>query len=65
MLTAAADTVAKGWTYLPYQLYANSVYADTVGKAYLNGTDLDAGLRDWQKALADYGSQQGFTVKAG
>jgi multiple sugar transport system substrate-binding protein len=65
VLTDAATKVVKGWSYLPYQLYANSVYADTVGKAYLNGTDIDTGLRDWQKALADYGSQQGFTVKAG
>jgi multiple sugar transport system substrate-binding protein len=65
VLTAAAGTVAKGWSYLPYELYANSVFADTVGKSYLNGTDIDAGLRDWQKALMDYGNQQGFTVKAG
>jgi multiple sugar transport system substrate-binding protein len=65
VLTDAAGAVAKGWAYLPYQLYANSIYADTVGKAYLNGTDIDAGLQDWQKALVDYGKAQGFTVKAG
>ncbi|MEO6084165.1 MAG: sugar ABC transporter substrate-binding protein [Umezawaea sp.] len=65
VLTEAAGTVAKGWTYLPYQLYANTVYGDTVGKSYLNATDLGAGLGDWQKSLIDYGNQQGFTVSAG
>lgn len=65
VLTAAGSTVAKGWSYLPYQLYANSVFTDSVGKSYLNGTDLDAGLAAWQKTLVDYGNQQGFTVSAG
>jgi multiple sugar transport system substrate-binding protein len=65
VLTAAADNVAKGWSYLPYQLYANSIFPDTVGKAYLNGSDINAGLLEWQKALVDYGNQQGFTAKAG
>jgi multiple sugar transport system substrate-binding protein len=65
VLTQAANEVAKGWTYLPYQLYANSIYNDTVGKAYLNSTAIDGGLADWQKALVDYGNQQGFTVSAG
>jgi multiple sugar transport system substrate-binding protein len=65
VLTAAGNTVAKGWSYLPYQLYANSIFNDTVGKSYLNGSDLDTGLDAWQKALVDYGNQQGFTVSAG
>ncbi|SDW29405.1 multiple sugar transport system substrate-binding protein [Amycolatopsis xylanica] len=65
VLTEASKTVAKGWSYLPYQTYANSVFSDTVGKAYLSGTGLDAGLAAWQKALVDYGNQQGFTVSAG
>jgi multiple sugar transport system substrate-binding protein len=65
VLTQAANEVAKGWAYLPYQLYANSIFGDTVGKAYLNSTALDGGLADWQKALVDYGNQQGFTVSAG
>jgi multiple sugar transport system substrate-binding protein len=65
VLTAAGGTVAKGWSYLPYQLYANSIFGDTVGKSYLNATGLDSGLGAWQKALVDYGNQQGFTVSAG
>jgi multiple sugar transport system substrate-binding protein len=65
VLTAASGVVAKGWSYLPYQLYANSVYGDTVGKSYLNGTDIGSGLKAWQATLVDYGNQQGFTVSAG
>ncbi|MGC7098239.1 ABC transporter substrate-binding protein [Amycolatopsis lurida] len=65
VLTEASGHVAKGWTYLPYQTYANSVFSDTVGKSYLGGTALDPGLAAWQQALVDYGNQQGFTVSAG
>jgi multiple sugar transport system substrate-binding protein len=65
LLTAAAGQVSTGWTYLPYQLYANTIFGDTVGKSYAAGTALDAGLTDWQKALVDYGNQQGFTVNGG
>jgi multiple sugar transport system substrate-binding protein len=65
VLTAASATVAKGWSYLPYQLYANSIFNDTVGKSYVNATALDDGLKAWQSALVDYGNQQGFTVSAG
>lgn len=65
VLTASATTVPKGWSYLPYQLYANSIYGDSVGKSYLNAGDLNAGLSDWQKSLVDYGNKQGFTVTAG
>ncbi|SEP39465.1 ABC transporter substrate-binding protein [Amycolatopsis saalfeldensis] len=65
VLVDASKNVAKGWSYLPYQAYANSVFSDTVGKAYLNGTALDPALGAWQQALVDYGNQQGFTVNAG
>lgn len=65
ILVDASKNVAKGWNYLPYQTYANSVFADTVGKAYVSGTALDPGLEAWQKAIVDYGNQQGFTVNAG
>ncbi|WP_205660860.1 ABC transporter substrate-binding protein [Amycolatopsis vastitatis] len=65
VLTQASKDVAPGWSYLPYQTYANSIYSDTVGKAYLANTGLDAGLAAWQQALVDYGNQQGFTVSAG
>jgi multiple sugar transport system substrate-binding protein len=62
VLTGAASTVAPGWSYLPYELYGNSIFGDTVGKAYLAKSDLDAGLKAWQEALVAYGNQQGFQV---
>ncbi|MFX5668637.1 hypothetical protein ABTE14_20460, partial [Acinetobacter baumannii] len=34
VLTQASSDVVKGWSYLPFQVYANSIYGDTVGQAY-------------------------------
>ena len=62
MLAASAEDVVKGWSYLPFQVYANSIFNDTVGKAYVSKTKLADGLADWQKKSATYGDQQGFTV---
>jgi len=65
VLVAGAKDVVDGWQYLPYEVYANSIFGDTVGKAYSDNTSLDAGLEAWQKSLISYGNQQGFKVKAG
>ena len=62
VLAAAAEDVVPGWSYLPYQVYANSIFGDTVGQSYQNGTDLNDGLTAWQDALVEYGDSQGFTV---
>ncbi|MEU1132028.1 sugar ABC transporter substrate-binding protein [Streptomyces sp. NPDC005900] len=59
---SAADVPAD-WEYLPYQVYANSIFNDTAGKAYVSGTPLAKGLRSWQDASARYGTEQGFTVR--
>jgi multiple sugar transport system substrate-binding protein len=59
----SADDIVPGWQYLPYQAYANSVFNDFVGKAYVGKTSLADGLTDWGAALKTYGTQQGFTVK--
>ena len=64
VLVDGAKNVSTGWQYLPFQVYANSIYGDTVGQAYSNNSDLNAGLQAWQKSLVDYGNQQGFTVTA-
>ena len=63
VLVDAAQNVPSGWQYLPYQVYANSIYGDTVGQSYLNSGDLNEGLQAWQEQLVDYGNQQGFTVE--
>jgi multiple sugar transport system substrate-binding protein len=62
VLVDASKSSDNDFTYLPYQVYANSVYADTVGQSYEKGTSLESGLEAWQSALVKYGKQQGFTV---
>lgn len=62
VLTQASKEVSKGWSYLPYQVYANSIFGDTVGQSYANTADLNDGLAEWQRQLVDYGNEQGFTV---
>ena len=59
---SAADVVT-GWSYLPFQVYSNSIFNDTVGKAYVSSTSLADGLKAWQDQSAKYGTEQGFTVK--
>lgn len=58
----SANEVPEGWSYLPYQVYANSIFNDSVGKAYVSGTTLADGLKQWQKSAVDYGTEQGFSV---
>ncbi|CAM5711389.1 Multiple sugar transport system substrate-binding protein OS=Streptomyces albaduncus OX=68172 GN=FHS32_002807 PE=4 SV=1 [Streptomyces griseoloalbus] len=59
----SAANVADDWSYLPFQAYANSIFNDTVGKAYISGTRLEDGLKAWQDASVKYGEEQGFTVE--
>jgi multiple sugar transport system substrate-binding protein len=59
----SAQSVVPGWTYLPFQVYANSIFNDTAGKAYVSSTTLADGLKAWQDQSAKYGTEQGFTVK--
>jgi multiple sugar transport system substrate-binding protein len=62
VLVEASDNVLTGWQYLPFQVYANSVFPDTVGASYTARSDLNDGLVAWQEQLVSYGTQQGFTV---
>lgn len=63
VLAAGAKDVLSGWEYLPYQVYANTIFGDTVGQSYAKRISIDTGLASWQKALVDYGNKQGFNVK--
>ncbi|MGW1818998.1 ABC transporter substrate-binding protein [Streptomyces sp. NPDC002125] len=58
----SASQVPEDWSYLPYQVYANSIFNDSVGKAYVSSTTLADGLKQWQKAAVAYGTDQGFSV---
>ena len=62
MLTEASTQVRDGWSYLPFQVYANSIFGDTVGQQYASKGDLNEGLSTWQDQLVEYGNSQGFTV---
>nr|WP_202971122.1 sugar ABC transporter substrate-binding protein [Saccharothrix sp. ALI-22-I] len=62
VLAQSAKDVVGGWSYLPFQVYANSIFNDTVGKAYVSDTKLSDGLKAWQEASAKYGKDQGFAV---
>ncbi|WP_147793949.1 MULTISPECIES: sugar ABC transporter substrate-binding protein [unclassified Cellulomonas] len=62
VLAQSAADVAEGWQYLPFQVYANSIFNDTAGQAYVSGTTLQDGLLDWQDKSVAYGNEQGFTV---
>ncbi|WP_133916027.1 ABC transporter substrate-binding protein [Streptomyces sp. NBC_00582] len=59
----SAANVADDWSYLPFQPYANSIFNDTVGKAYVSSTTLADGLKAWQDASVKYGQEQGFTIE--
>ncbi|QTE30080.1 ABC transporter substrate-binding protein [Pengzhenrongella sicca] len=58
----SAQNVLEGWSYLPFQVYANSIFNDTAGQAYVSDTTLAEGLKSWQEASAKYGTEQGFTI---
>ena len=60
----SAAAVTEGWSFLPFQAYANSIFNDSVGKAYESkgATSIGDGLSAWQQACITYGNQQGFTV---
>jgi multiple sugar transport system substrate-binding protein len=62
VLVDASKNVAEGWEFLPFQVYANSVFADSVGQSYVNKSDLNTGLKAWQKTLVSYGDSQGFSI---
>lgn len=59
----SAANVPEGWSFLPFQVYANSVFNDTVGQAYTTSTSMAEGLKNWQEVLIPYGTDQGFTMK--
>jgi len=62
VLVQSAKDVVPGWSYLPFQVYSNSIFADTVGQSYASKGDINEGLTAWQKATASYGNEQGFKV---
>lgn len=60
----SSKDIRKGWQFLPYQVYANSIVNDSIGKAYEGSISFEEGLKIFQKDLVKYGNEQGYTVKA-
>lgn len=58
----SSAAVVEGWQYLPFQVYANTVFGDSVGQAFLGDTTVADGLADWEETLKKYGADQGFTT---
>ncbi|MEU8707786.1 extracellular solute-binding protein [Streptomyces sp. NPDC048565] len=58
----SASQVPEDWSYLPFQVYANSIFKDSVGKAFVSDTTLADGLKAWQEKSVKYGNDQGFSV---
>lgn len=59
---AASTAVNPDWQFLPYQLYANTIFKDTVGQSIAGDHDLASGLEKWKEKIVEYGEDQGFTV---
>jgi multiple sugar transport system substrate-binding protein len=62
IFTSSLAAVHEGWQYLPYDVYAISIFNDKVGKAFTGSLTLQEGLNAWQKELVAYGSAQGFSM---
>lgn len=62
VLAESAENVADGWQYPPFYVYANSVFNDTVGQAFVSDITITEGLADWEETLVTYAEDQGFTV---
>ncbi|MDN5964266.1 MAG: sugar ABC transporter substrate-binding protein [Actinomyces sp.] len=55
VLAEGASAVKSGWTYLPFEVAANSKFADTAGQAYAgSGTTLSEALGSWADAIVQY-----------
>lgn len=58
----SAAGILETWQFLPYQVYADTIFNDHFGAAYTSDMPLIDGFTSWQDALVDYGQDQGFTV---
>ena len=63
VLAQAAENVSSDYQFLPYEVKARGIFGDYLGKSYTGDQKLTDGIAAWQKALQDYGKDQGFTVK--
>jgi multiple sugar transport system substrate-binding protein len=62
VLAQSAKNVVTGYQFLPFEVYARGIYADTAGAAFTGKTKLSDGIKAWQDKIVEYGTQQGFKV---
>lgn len=60
VLAQAAEDVLPGWSYLPFQVYANSIFGDKVSGAYTGSGTLTEAFKAWQTDLESYAKSNGF-----
>lgn len=60
VLAEASANVVEGWSYLPFQVYANSIYGDKIGPAFSGSKSVGDALMDWQADLESYAQENGF-----
>lgn len=62
VLVESANAVSTDWQFLPYDVYARNIYGDYFGPAARGDSTYAEAMKGWEKALIDYGKQQGYTV---
>lgn len=62
VLAEAANQKFSEFQYPPFSGQAQAIYGDYAGNAFQRKVTLDQAMADYQKALVDYGNQQGFSV---
>ncbi|KAB8288759.1 ABC transporter substrate-binding protein [Bifidobacterium ramosum] len=62
VLVEAAERKVSAFQYLPYNPYAQSKYGDDVVPAFQGKKTLKDAIAAYAKTLADYGTDQGYTV---
>lgn len=65
LFAGISDTVDTDFQWLPFMDFVYSSFTDVFGAAVTSKGDLSAALDDWQAALEEYATQQGFTVNGG
>lgn len=63
VLGQAAEDVLTGYQFLPFEVKARNIFGDYLGTSYTSNQPLSEGVAAWQKALKEYGTEQGFTIK--
>lgn len=65
LYATASDTVAKDFTWSPFQDYVYTQMQGIMGKALTSKGDLPASLDQVQSTISTYAKSQGFTVQGG